>query len=1785
MTRRFKRGLSIIMTICMLISMILPLSSTALANNSEPDDNGLDRSDLAGHWAKPVMGKWIDQGLIQGYGDNEYRPDRLATRAEFVVLMNQIFRFTQSTEGQPFTDVQTNAWYAEDVSRIYAAGIVEGLGGGKFEPEAQISREDAAVIVARAFRIAFASEDNQGSAGAGFTDYDQISSYALEAVAGLHAGGYIQGRENQKFVPKGKITRAEIVQLIDNVMGTLINKPGTDSIEKSGNLVVNTDGITLKDQVISGDLYVTQGVGEGDLILEGVTVKGKTYVMGGGKNSIKVKDSKLQGALIVHKWNSLIRILASGTTEIPQTLMLSGGILEEEGLAGDSAGFKDVEVKMVSPADNYDVTFIGKFMQIWNQNQGARFQLPLHTMINKFIFDEAADVGGEGEIEQANLNANGVSLNKWPKKVEFAKGISAKIEGKSVTEDIRNQSSGSGGFISNPPDTGNPSTGVSIVKSGIPNADIIISPSATDLEELAASELQSTIKMISGAELPIVVADLNNVVSVELRQNELNVTKSGKYPLQFQLLNNSNAPISVDLVKSDNGPIMLAAANGIELLAGQSKTVDSFVHVSQATPDGNYVMTIRVQVDGSELDALNLTVNLNRNLLFNSGMELHNAGAATPDGWYAPENVGSVDNTVAYKGNSSMKMNLGSYAYTHSRTNQELRLKQDTEYMLSAWVKGTSSGQSVLVSIEAGEDLSKKQQTFAVSDDWTHLEMRYTPDAQHALRSNGIYFLISGSTSMLWIDEVALAEVEPVSVHLQQSELNVTKSGNYPVQFQLANTSDTPVTLDLVQTDNSSLTLSSTTGIELGANQSKIVDSMVNVPATVADGTYKITAAVKLDGQMLTELTLTIHVKRNLLFNSGMELQSQGAYMPDGWYAPADVGSVDHVNWHTGSSSLKMSLGSKEYTHSRGDQQPQFEAGKEYLLSAWVKGTSPGQGVLLSIGENLKRQDFAVGEEWELLEMRFTLDAEQVAAFTWIYFFISGATDTLWIDDVTLVEVEPEQQLERQLEQSLEQQVEQQPEQQAEQRVEEQGGADQPLPTSPDSEDVTILSSDSDDSDRIQIILGTADSYPELLGSYAADLDFLKDSDGFAVRKAGNRIYILAAEPKGVLNGVYDFLEKNADIFWTRSVESGTLYEPQSTIKASKVDYREKSPFAVRGWHLTGVGANKDPHSDLETEKLMARNKLNAKFAETMNMHLWQRYEKTGLNAVNLGHNLEFWVPNNVYFAEHPEYYSTDLSGNPLPVAHDTQINFYNKDLPGVIAGRVKEFLKTQPIEYVGIGINDTHNFNMGELSKQEFIADNGVVVQPDDPAYKSTVFFNFLNQIAAKVKVTNPGVKIVTFAYFFTDTPPKVALEDNIVIVMAPANEDGRTPLNSNNPDNPNSMYKVKLEDWAKKTKNVVMYNYYGCCYTHSYERPMAEKVQADVKFYRDLGIMGVMPEGSVDYGIVDTIGMNMYPGVAPSWGVNALQFWLYHKLFWNPDADLQKLTREFMNKAYGKAVVPMQKYYDLIKQGWNSDQQVINFYSSESQLIGNYIIKAGIKDAAQSALNEAWKLADAKERARIEPIKKTFEMMTYLIGGIPKLSANAVKTTASKADILQALDFSQGPWVKAEAFNDFRVQKTRAPVDVETKVYLLWDDENLYVGYENFDDDVSKMIVSDSAPSNWWSSGADDSVETYITGDINGDFYAFFSNPKSVRITYKKGVIPIPETPWEMNANTETDRWNVIQVIPFASIGVDITKTDTLMGFFFRNYHGANGLYGWGGGSVWNSSDFSPIHLITKD
>src|SRR4051812_8897087 len=101
----FKRAVIMFLLILLLISTVIsPIHAT------ESNAVTVKISDIENHWASTQLTKWVENGLINGYEDGTVRPDHPITRAEFVTIVNRIFKFIEKTDGA-FTDVRSDDWF------------------------------------------------------------------------------------------------------------------------------------------------------------------------------------------------------------------------------------------------------------------------------------------------------------------------------------------------------------------------------------------------------------------------------------------------------------------------------------------------------------------------------------------------------------------------------------------------------------------------------------------------------------------------------------------------------------------------------------------------------------------------------------------------------------------------------------------------------------------------------------------------------------------------------------------------------------------------------------------------------------------------------------------------------------------------------------------------------------------------------------------------------------------------------------------------------------------------------------------------------------------------------------------------------------------------------------------------------------------------------------------------------------------------------------------------------------------------------------------------------------------------------------------------------------------------------------------------------------------------------------------------------------------------------------------------------------------------------------------
>ena len=171
--------------------------------------------DSASEWAKDSIKKAVAAGFVpsdlQGsYRNNISRGEFCRMAVAYIEAKKGVGIAAYLKEGD--IDVDANAFTdTQDMNILsaYALGIVSGTGGGKFNPDGPITREQAAVM-ARNMQKALGI-DVGSPPSAGFADADKISGWSKEAVDYVFANGIMNGKDGNTFDPKGSYTREQAI--------------------------------------------------------------------------------------------------------------------------------------------------------------------------------------------------------------------------------------------------------------------------------------------------------------------------------------------------------------------------------------------------------------------------------------------------------------------------------------------------------------------------------------------------------------------------------------------------------------------------------------------------------------------------------------------------------------------------------------------------------------------------------------------------------------------------------------------------------------------------------------------------------------------------------------------------------------------------------------------------------------------------------------------------------------------------------------------------------------------------------------------------------------------------------------------------------------------------------------------------------------------------------------------------------------------------------------------------------------------------------------------------------------------------------------------------------------------------------------------------------------------------------------------------------------------------------------------------------------------------------------
>lgn len=271
-----------------------------------------------------------------------------------------------------------------------------------------------------------------------------------------------------------------------------------------------------------------------------------------------------------------------------------------------------------------------------------------------------------------------------------------------------------------------------------------------------------------------------------------------------------------------------------------------------------------------------------------------------------------------------------------------------------------------------------------------------------------------------------------------------------------------------------------------------------------------------------------------------------------------------------------------------------------------------------------------------------------------------------------------------------------------------------------------------------------------------------------------------------------------------------------------------------------------------------------------------------------LGHTFYLFVPPDEYFDEHPEYFS-EVDGERL--RRKTQLCLTNPDVLRIVIEKTRALLReVKPNErIVSISQMDWANYCQCAACR---------AVDEEEESHAGTLV-RFVNAVADAIAEEFPRAYIDTFAYFYSQKPPKLARpRDNVIIRLTSIQCDFSKPL-SDAESRLNRRFQEDIAGWAAITKNLYVWDYTQNWYSFQGPHPNLHVLQPNAKFYKDHGVTGLFEQASPH---------------SPHSDFEHLKAYVLSHVLWDPEAEGQKLYDEFIALYYREAAPFIHEYLDLI-------------------------------------------------------------------------------------------------------------------------------------------------------------------------------------------------------------------------------------------------------------------------------
>jgi len=464
---------------------------------------------------------------------------------------------------------------------------------------------------------------------------------------------------------------------------------------------------------------------------------------------------------------------------------------------------------------------------------------------------------------------------------------------------------------------------------------------------------------------------------------------------------------------------------------------------------------------------------------------------------------------------------------------------------------------------------------------------------------------------------------------------------------------------------------------------------------------------------------------------------------------------------------------------------------------------------------------------------------------------------------------------------------------------------------------------DTDIESGSEILIGENNKIRPLIP--IATIDSLGE-DGFIIKTVGNKLLIVGGKRKGTLYGVYTFLEKylNCRMYTPDVLEipkSSVISIPEINItEIPKIKYRElQMPFA----------------------------RTSQKYCDWHKLHHYSFRESTYGSFVHTFHRL---VPPEIYFKEHPEYFS-EINGERYP---DQQLCLSNPNVFEIIVNELKKKMKEKPEATVW---DVSQNDNFGYCTCKECSRIDSIYQSP------SGSIINFVNKIAREF----PKKTISTLAYQYSrKAPVGIKPEPNVMIVLCTIECDRSKPIKENKDD----LFNRDIKEWVAICNNIKIWDYVVQFSSLINPFPNFHVLQPNIKLFVNHGVKSLFEQGSGNL-ISD---------------LHELKTYVLAKLMWEPDINVKTVINDFVDGYYGNASKHIAEYFNLRQKAVETSDEGLIIYGYPYTGIKSYLTPNLLKRYTE--LFDKAELKAADEEKILERVKYARLPLEYAILEISKLN-----------------------------------------------------------------------------------------------------------------------------------------------------------------------------------------------------